>query len=723
MKAGLRLVLPLITLWALCFSCVKTLAADSPDSVITLETDTTRVRFDPAKNGAIVSLVDKARGQEFVEAKGGPLLYELQLFDPANPSAPPVLLSEKDALDATVTKEGQSVVVKVPRHKNSPIGVECRFRTEAGSSFIYARISVNNQSGSSLAGVQFPALSCPRQLGSTAEDDFLAYPRCDGQLVQSPASVESIPDIQYPGPASMQFIALYDKDAGLYLATQDSEGHTKRFGVGKRRETFRPALTHITPLQDHTLWKTEYDTVLGTFHGDWQAAADLYKSWAVHQPWCRQTAKERLESGDIPKWLTEPSLFLTYSLRGDQGKEKGVNRLPLVESHVADWRKMINAPVTLIFTHWEKWASWVGPDCFPPLGDEEAFRQVTSRLYEKGNHSMVFMPNLNWTLSKKADPDQGLLKDLDLTADYQKRGAAGTILGLDGEPVIARHVASQPRARICPATPIARIVLFEAALECQRLGIDCVLADTLVGGGVDICYSSKHDHTPGGGTWAAKTVYDLFDDIRKVGKGRRPDFAFSTEEPGEFFIPVVDIYHARDYTQGRWPRDGDKVIGVPLFTHVYHEFLPAYGGDTCQVWTRKNPVSVYGLGMNLVTGKVPGITESLSDFDPASTEAVQSRLLRGSFDLWRGPAREFLVFGRRVTQPPLDVPSVRFNFWTGQGQPTRELDFPAVLHSTWRLPDGRTGTVLACIASEPVTFQVQGKTITLQPGEAQFIMP
>lgn len=720
MKASLRLVLPLITLSALCFSCVKTLAADSLDSVITLETDTARMRFDPAKNGAIVSLVDKASGQEFVEAKGGPLLYELQLFVPANPMADPIRLSEADALDATVTKEGQTVVVKVSRHKNSPIGVECRFRTEPGSSLIYARISVDIQSDSSLSGVQFPALSCPSQLGNTAEDDFLVYPRCDGQLVQSPASVEWIPDIQYPGTASMQFIALYGKDAGIYLATQDSEGYTKRFGVEKRRGTFRPTLTHIPPLQAHAQWKAEYDTVLGTFHGDWQAAADLYKSWAVHQPWCRHTLKERIALGDIPRWLTEPSLFLTYSLRGDQGKEKGVNRLPLVESHVADWRKQINAPVTMMLMSWEKWGSWIGPDYFPPLGGEEAFRQVTSGLREKGNHSLVFLSSLHWTLRKKANPDSELLKDVDLTADYEKRGAAGTILGLDGKPSISTHLASQPRANICPTTPAAKAALFDPAMECQKLGIDCVQADGLVGGGVPICYSKEHGHTPGGGTWMAKAVHDLLGDIRKAGKAENPDFALSMEEPSEFMIPVLDIYHARDYIQGRWPRDGDKAIGVPLFTHVYHEFLPAYGGDSCQVWPWKSASALYEVGMNLVTGKVPGIAEWVREFNPATTEPIQSRLLRGYFDLWRGPAHEFLIFGQRVTEPSLNAPTITRKAFVKSG-PSKEIQSPTILHETWRLPDGRTGSIIACVHYEAISFDYHGKALTLQPGEVKWI--
>ena len=48
-------------------------------AIVTLETDTTRIGFDPDRNGAIVSVVDKATGRDFAAPKtAAPLLYELR---------------------------------------------------------------------------------------------------------------------------------------------------------------------------------------------------------------------------------------------------------------------------------------------------------------------------------------------------------------------------------------------------------------------------------------------------------------------------------------------------------------------------------------------------------------------------------------------------------------------------------------------------------------------
>jgi len=43
-----------------------------------------------------------------------------------------------------------------------------------------------------------------------------------------------------------------------------------------------------------------------------------------------------------------------------------------------------------------------------------------------------------------------------------------------------------------------------------------------------------------------------------------------------------------------------------------------------------------------------------------------------------------------------------------------------VLHSAWKLPDGRAGTIFACVHDEPVEFTFGEEKLALQPGEATF---
>jgi len=658
------------------------------------------MEFDPARHGAIVSLVDKATGRDFASRKPtAPMLYELR-FDGSSP------VTEADATETTIKREADAVVI-IARHPHAT--VECRF--SVGQSLILGRIRVRHDTGHALSGVRFPSLVWPGKM----ERDFLVLPRNDGCLIQSPGNVGWLPSVSYPGSASLQFLARYDDTAGVYVATYDTHCFTKSFGVEKRGEDIRLALWHLPAWVPRGEWWTDYDVAIGTFRGDWQTAADIYKRWAVHQPWCRRTLAQRVADGDVPRWLTEPSLFYTYSVRGTSG-----SRLRQVPEQADAWREILGVPVTMMLMSWEKRGPWVTPDYFPPFGGEDAFQSVTRALHAKGHHTLVFLSGLKWTLRKQSRPDAEMLDD---TAAFEQRGAASAICGTNGVP---QHWGKPDddvgeHAQICAATPLAREILLGAALECQRLGLDCVQADQIVGGGLPPCFSAKHGHPTGGGDWCATALYQLFDEIRREGKKRDPNFAWSIEEPGEFFIPVLDTYHARDYAQGRWPRDGAGVIGVPLFTHVYHEFLHGYGGDSCPVSTNANPTALYQQGMNLVCGKAPGVSVWGRDFDPRTTDPAQVRLLRGHVELWRGPSRDFLVFGRRVATPPLTVPLVRHRFFVRAGQPLREIDVPAVLHSSWELSDARRGRVLVCVAKEPVEFEWGGAKLKLQPGECRFV--
>jgi len=686
-----------------CFVATRAHAAP-----VALENGCVRVAFEPTLHGAITALTDLKTGAGFV-ATNTAALYELSFLDGAK------VLTTADAEHTAVRQEGDEVVIAARRHAGLDVSVTCRFRLVAGSPLIHGRIAVSNGLDRALRTVRFPIIDQPRTLGPDASRDCLLLPYCDGLLIRNPVGCDWLPSLAYPGSASLQCFARYSDQAGLFVAAFDSGGHTKSFAVEKRDKALRTAVSHTLSLLRRGAWQSDYDVVFGTFQGDWQAAADLYKSWAVKQRWCSRTFAQRVASGDVPRWIAEPSLFYAWSLRGDLEPKKFGSRLPQAVAQADAWRGLLGEPATMMLMSWEKHGPWITPDYFPPFGGAAAFAETTKQLHANGHHTLVFLSGLNWTLLKDGACDAGHYDDV---ADFEAHGAAGAICDTNGLPQRFKHHPDMgENATLCAATPQAREMLMTAALKCQDLGIDCVQADQIVGGGLAPCYSAKHGHPQGGGAWAAQALFGLFDEIRREGKRRSPGFAWAIEEPGEYFIPVLDTYHARDYAQGRWPRDGKTAEGVPLFTHVYHAYLPGYGGDSCAVSTNSQHSALYQQGMNLVCGKAPGVAVWTRAYDPSQTDAAQARLLRDHARLWRA-APEFLVYGDRLATAPLAVPAVTNRFWSAANRPPRELSVPSVLHSTWRAPDGATATVYVCVAGAPVTFVAGTETLTLQPGEA-----
>lgn len=694
-----------------CFLILSTVTGQT----VSLENASLRAEWDA--RGAMVSLCDKAAGREWLEP-GEAQGYRLHLTDATE------LVTLSGAESVSVRKEAGEVVIEARHAKPLGLTVTCRFRLEDDSPNLLGRIAVAAAAPCRIAEAWFPLVALRAPFSGSGEEDQVLLPYCDGCVARNPLKTRLERECSYPGAASMQMIAAFDPAAGLLLASRDNQAHTKTFWVSGRKKKLEMGINHRLEQTPRQQWQLGYDVVLaglGAGPITWETAADRYAEWARRQPWCRQTTAQRVAAGDIPKWIVEPSLLFTFSLRGKTASDEVGNRLPLVVEQVDAWRRMAGAPITYLVISWEKHDTWVTPDYFPPYGGTEAFTAMTRALHARGDRTMVFLSGLNWTLRKelpKSDRPPVLIDD---QPAFNQRGRRWAISDADGQALlIGKHDAGVgEHAIICPATPLAREILLGSSLECQSLGIDCVQADQIVGGGTKACFHPQHGHAPGGGNWCSEALRRIYAEIRKGGKRRNPDFAFSMEEPGEFYIPVLDIYHARDAHQGRWPRSGAGVLGVPLFTHVYHDYLPGYGSEGCYVSPSPSRTTMYQLAMNLVCAKTPAVALWGRWLEPDKVDPAQQRLLRAHLDLWRGPAGEFLVYGRRVTAPPLDVPSIDMTFTEKDGKTRRPLAIPSVLDSLWRLPDGRQAALYVSIANAPVTFTAAGERLTLQPGQAE----
>jgi len=53
--------------------------------------------------------------------------------------------------------------------------------------------------------------------------------------------------------------------------------------------------------------------VIGTFHGDWYAAAEIYRDWAQKQAFCGRKLADRK---DCPKWITDSAVGFAFPMRG-----------------------------------------------------------------------------------------------------------------------------------------------------------------------------------------------------------------------------------------------------------------------------------------------------------------------------------------------------------------------------------------------------------------------
>ena len=146
-----------------------------------------------------------------------------------------------------------------------------------------------------VAALEYPILG-----GLTDQGDrtYLAHGWTTGVLVQNPASV--LPETgalrftPYPesfSGASLQLMSLYHQgQAGLYLAAHDGAGHQKWLNAYTHQGTL--ILSHMAGMEDlrpgapvEMTWDFVVRFTPGT---GWEDAAEMYRDFALSQPWCRR---------------------------------------------------------------------------------------------------------------------------------------------------------------------------------------------------------------------------------------------------------------------------------------------------------------------------------------------------------------------------------------------------------------------------------------------------
>ena len=655
------------------------------------------------EGGKILSVKDTASGEEFLSNSATPI-FTLRFSDGGKD------VSSSDAKIACEQKDGE-VIVRAEAVGGLDISAVCTFRADKTNGQIRAGVSLENNSERAIEILMFPTLRLKVSQGENPQEDTLVFPSADGCIIRNPSEASTIA-APYPGNLSMQMFARYSKKAGLYVSALDSECHSKSFYFTSNEKSFNTTVLNKLPLVLPLKWNA-YEFAIDTFKGDWQTAADIYREWTTKQKWCEKTFKQRVESGDIAKWIADPSLYCVYVIGGRSDTTETPLRADTIAQYAEDWAKAIGCPTSMIIWGWEKNGIWITPDYFPPLGGTENFVDQIKKLHAQSNRIVLYLSGLNWTVKNAATANSGVY---DRSEEFANSGVSkGAIVEKDGKLTRTGHPHMGEYATMCPGTPQADKVFFKPLKKLVSYGADCVQADQMVGGGVPDCYSKDHKHPPFGGKWKANAVYDLFKKCRDFGKSKNPDFALSVEEPGEYFIQVLDTYHARDYKQQSWPRNFKNAEGVPLFTYVYHDYINGYGGDSARITENAKPhnSAYYDVAMNLVCGKAPAISVGRNNINPAKANAVIVKILREHVRLMREHS-EFLVYGRQVATSAPDVPAFSASIWEKGVKKTFNL--PSVVYARWESPDKKRADVYVCIADK-AKFARAGKEITMKAGD------
>jgi Domain of unknown function (DUF6259) len=616
-----------------------------------------------------------------------------------------VELSSLDAasvkVDRTSAGQSETLTLSYDRHRFLDITVVCSVTLEADSPLSKWRIAIKNNTSYGIRAIHYPVVESHLMLGDSAKDDYFIWPATGGMKWPNPAetpplaydiiNVGSVKPVQYPGGAALQLQAYYDGTAGLYMATHDAGINVKHFGLRRMKDGLDISIEHNYDERPGLSFDLPYDTVLGVFHGEWYAAADLYKEWATKQYWC---AKKVVERDDLPAWLKEPRPVLEFECRADYQRVHGW--VPFPPNDYPNGRfwpakkiiplskrfsELFGSPVTVWYNGWEKFGNPAGPvDTLPPLEGTESLRAAMDELARNGYIPYMAVWGNHWHYKRSAAGYDGWER-------FEREGAPLAVMNEHGE-IPTYGGVEFTYANLCQGSEKTRQLFVDYFMEVMNLGAAALEFD--IGVWPSPCYNDQHGHSMGYGPWMGQKTTEFFRKIRQAAKKRNPEAALSVEGVAEAWIQDLDMMLDRPYFPGF----------IPLFTYIYHEYMPMLGGDgRYGVAHPEEQLMLHAA--NFVYGhlRFVAIGDNGYDFEVNPNYPIFT-LLKNMCQADRTYARDYVVLGRMLEPTQLQCLKVKADGYIPLIRPLLDLpdppivEVPRIMHSVWSSPDNRIGYVL-----------------------------
>jgi len=727
-----------------CILCGSIIWQDSAfGDLVELRNDTIIVRLDSDALGAIRQFMDVASGKNFVANKGRAVpLYSLTLTDKAGKKTT-VSSTEAQKMDLAQTRSAGNEVSLTFTHTEPSLIVRVGVRVPARGALSYWRLEVENHSLLAIIGADFPGFATPQVLGSQPDDTCVIFPRATysqrfwnlpeefrylRQVLAARAIKSGKPGTTRPHwpivlgtdlvPDVVQMMACYDSQAGFYLATHDPHPNVKKLAIeGVDDATMRLSIEHIHPYEFGRDFTIDYDTVVGVFHGDWTAAAEIYRDWATQQRWCTQGTLAK--GKDTPEWVTRHPVYLRMVLEhpyaGKVGRIAWKDVPEVLEQFKRAYPDLYDNAI-VHFVDFDKGGFWQGfyNERWPAWMGDDVFAAEIRRENSLGLRPCI--EPFGWVMAKDGGPHR---PDYEINKQEFYTDIHKNTLVWSEQELLHDSVIPPGHPRACLASDYGRSVFVDDARKTAPWGMDLFqLMETGVVHGMD-CFNSAHGHPLGAGVWIYEGAYNIFEEVRNTGRKLNPDFCTDKEETAEYLIPVLDTVYLRNaqVKNMRWNgRPQFYKNNVPLFDYIYHEYLIMLDG-----FQADDPMTTrWCAGLAAVLGHVTG---PLFGADPKG-KYFQDAQSGGAWEITRQAhkacnsyARRYLVFGRVLPPPGVEFSEMRQSQQslyllqqcsTPGGPETTRTDFvtPTVAQSAHLSPEGGVGLCFVNVADDVVTFKL-----------------
>lgn len=405
--------------------------------------------------------------------------------------------------------EGMNITIKqhVTLSDNDPVS---KWNTEI----------INNELNTVVTAIISPKITGIKVL----TNESLMWPWKEGQIFKNPGDILHI--MQYPVPASMQWMNLFNEDESLYYSVLDSTASYKEFRFGYDSaldySTFKPRQMSVTfwPFVQSSETFISATVEIGVANeGEWYWGADRYRSWLINNGW--EKSKFQIVN-ELAGWRTGFNKLYTESFLRNTYSEipnliSGINEYGIHLLEMLGW-------------HYNGFDSYYPDyDYLTGAGGGDGLQNAIAEIHNNGDKVFFYINN------HIADIESNW---------YNSNSGIANIKKIDGSYYMEKYGTAPNRtfSAMCPKSDIWIRQLNNRVMDLRMKGADGIWWDQMMEMDAVLCYNSNHGHSSPA-TAFSEGYADMMNTIHKnfSYNGTQTNYIFAAEGVNDYYSKFVDI--------------------------------------------------------------------------------------------------------------------------------------------------------------------------------------
>lgn len=436
----------------------------------------------------------------------------------------------------------------------------------------------------------------------SGENFDLFVPHGCGFVVKDVGQSNFVYRRKYPGGyVTMQYLAAYGKNDGIYIGIEDGVGANKRFEImgGDGRADAKITFFGVNASRAGNSFALSGPCRWQYVKGDWYDATLLYADFVKRSAdWLppieadgRADTPRRFK--EVPFWVADyvpntPSQGDNKPMSLSAGSDR-FDKGYWIDA-VMELQKELDVPIAYHVYNWHEIPFNIEYPHFLPAKEE--FVEGIKKLHERPIYVLPYINAGSWEIH---DAEMGH------EVNFENTGIHGAAITETGGLVIEKYPQTTLKgetsklANMCPSSTEWRTVVNDLVREMEKtLPIDGIYFDQIGAIQATPCYNEKHGHPVGGGTHWAEGYRLLMD---KVNSGKPKNSFYFTEDTNESYIRCYD-----GFLSWRWVKDAQ----VPAFPLVYAGYIEMIG--RCMLGKKKEDYDFFkfSLAESLLYGQQLG---------------------------------------------------------------------------------------------------------------------